>query len=139
MFGKIMIPVDLQHVEKIELSLKIAAELAERYDAVLYYVGVAGRVPSRAARSPEQFERELRAFAEAQGEKFGIRTDSKTMHSTDVPVELIDRLLEAQEEIGADLIVMASHVPGVPDRLHLIPSNSAKVVRRANCSVFVVR
>lgn len=139
MFDKIMIPVDLQHIEKLERSLEIAATLAKQWDATVYYVTVAGRVPNRAAKSPEEHARNLEKFAAAQGEKYGILTSSLTKDSTDVAIELDKKLLEASEEIDADLIVTASHIPGVPDKLHLITSNSAELARKAKCSVFVLR
>lgn len=139
MFKKIMIPVDLQHIEKLEKSLEIAAKLAKQWDATVHYVTVAGRVPNRAAKTPEELARNLEDFARDQGEKFGIQTDSKTMDSTDVVVELDDKLLEAEKEIGADLIIMASHIPGVPDKLHLISSNAGDIAKKADTSVFIVR
>ncbi len=139
MFDKIMIPVDLQHVEKLERSLEIAATLAKEWNATVYYVTVAGRVPNRAAKSPEEHAKHLETFAAEQGEKFGISTASLTKDSTDVTIELEKKLLEAAEEIGADLIVTASHVPGISDKLHLIPSHSGELASKARCSVFVLR
>jgi nucleotide-binding universal stress UspA family protein len=46
-------------------------------------------------------------------------------------------ILEVAERIGADLIVLASHRPGMKD--HLIAANAARVARRAACSVLIVR
>ncbi|QOC21751.1 universal stress protein [Wenzhouxiangella sp. AB-CW3] len=139
MFEKIMVPVDLQHVDKLERSLEIAATLAKKWHATLHFVTVAGRVPNRAAKTPEEHARNLAKFAEEQGEKHGVPTASLTKDSTDVTVELEKKLLEAADDIGADLIVTASHVPGVADKLHLIPSHSGELASKAKCSVFVLR
>ncbi|MDT8450444.1 MAG: universal stress protein [Wenzhouxiangellaceae bacterium] len=139
MYSKIMVPVDLQHIEKIDKSLQCAAELAGIWDSVVCYVAVTGRVPNRVAPSPEKFEVEMNMFAHEQRDRFGIETEYKVVSSVDVPVELDDKILGAIDEIGADLVVMASHVPGVPDRLHLMSSNAAHIVRHADVSVFVVR
>ena len=139
MYSKIMVPVDLGHVEKIEKSLSTAAYLARSYDAPVCYVAVTGRVPNRVAPTPEKFEVELNMFAREQADRFEIETSCKVKPSVDVPVELDDKLLEAIEETGADLVVMASHVPDVPDRLHLMSSNAAYIVKHAEVSVFVVR
>ena len=139
MFDKIMIPVDLQHIEKLGRSLEIAATLAKEWDATVHYVTVAGRVPNRAAKTPEEHARQLEKFAAEQGEKHGIRTSSLTKDSTDVTIELEKKLLEAADDIGADLIVTASHVPGISDKLHLIPSRSGELAGKAKCSVFVLR
>jgi len=139
MYKKIMVPVDLQHVEKIDKSLSTAADLAQAWDATVCYVAVAGRVPNRVAPSPEKFEVEMNMFAREQGERFGIETEYRVVSSVDVPVELDDKLLGAIDEVGADLVVMASHVPDVPDKLHLMSSNAAWIVRHSEVSVFVVR
>ncbi len=139
MFDKIMIPVDLQHIEKLERSLDIVATLARQWDATVYYVTVAGRVPNRAAKSPEEHAKHLEQFAAEQGEKHGISTASLIKDSTDVTIELEKKLLEAADEIDADLIVTASHVPGISDKLHLIPSHSGELASKAKCSVFVLR
>ena len=139
MYQKIMVPVDLKYIEKLEKTLDLAADLAKLHGATVHYVTVAGRVPNRAARSPEELESNLEAFAREQGESRGISTSSKTMHSTDVTIELDDKLVQAQKDIGADLVVMASHIPGVSDRLHLISSNASDLARKIDCSIFIVR
>lgn len=139
MYKKIMVPVDLEHIEKIEKALDGAAELAKSYDLPVCYVAVMGRVPNRVAPSPEKFEAELNMFAREQGDKHGITTECKAVPSVDVPVELDDKLLEAIDDVGADLVVMASHIPGVADKLHLISSNAAYMVKHSEVSIFVVR
>jgi len=55
----------------------------------------------------------------------------------DPATEIDDALLEAAEEIGADLIVMQSHVPGLME--YVWPSNGGKVAEHAKCSVLLVR
>jgi len=139
MYSRIMVPVDLQHVDKIEKSLETAAELARHWGATLCYVAVAGNVPNRVARSPEEFEVELNMFAREHGDRYGVEVEAHVVPSVDVVVELDDKLIETSERIGADLVVMASHVPDVPDRLHLMSSNAAGIVKRSSISVFVVR
>jgi len=139
MYNKIMVPVDLEHVDKIEKALDGAAELATSYDVPVCYVAVMGRVPNRVASSPEKFEAELNMFMREQADKYGIKTECKAIPSADVTVELDDKLLEAIDEVGADLVVMASHVPGIADKLHLISSNAAYMVKHSEVSIFVVR
>ena len=46
-------------------------------------------------------------------------------------------ILDTAEEIGADLIIVASHQPGLQD--YFLGSTAAKVVRHARCSVLVMR
>jgi len=139
MYNKIMVPVDLEHVDKLEKALQSASELAKSYGAPVCYVAVTGGVPNRVAPSPEKFEVELNMFAREQADKYDIETECKAVHSVDVAVELDDKLLEAIDAVGADLVVMASHIPGVADKLHLISSNAAYMVKHSDVSIFVVR
>lgn len=46
-------------------------------------------------------------------------------------------ILKDAEAVNADLIILASHKPGLKD--YFIGSNTSKVVSHANCSVPVVR
>jgi len=46
-------------------------------------------------------------------------------------------ILAVAKERGADLIIIASHRPGLQD--YFLGSTASKVVRHANCSVLVVR
>lgn len=139
MYRRILVPVDLQHVDRLTKALALAADLTRRYGAELWYVAVTGKAPNRIAKSPEQFAVELERFAAEKSRELGLHVAAKTISSVDVTVELDDLVLAAAADVGADLIVMASHAPGVPDRLHLIGSNAAHIVRHASISVFVVR
>lgn len=139
MYTRIMVPVELGHAERLKRTLKVAGDLAKAYSAHVVYVAVYGKQPSAVARTPEKFAAELDMFAREQGEHFGIETSSMPVVSNDPAAELDDRLIEAVEECEADLVVMASHEPGVADMLHLIGSHAAKLVRRLGVSVFVVR
>ena len=47
------------------------------------------------------------------------------------------QILEAAEEIGADMIVIRSHDPGMSN--YFLGSVAGRVVRHAHCSVLVVR
>ncbi len=47
------------------------------------------------------------------------------------------QILESAEDNGADLIMIASHKPGLGD--YFIGSTASRVVRHANCSVLVSR
>ena len=48
-----------------------------------------------------------------------------------------EQILKTAERSGADLIVVGSHDPELSD--YLLGPNSARVVRHARCSVYVVR
>ena len=48
-----------------------------------------------------------------------------------------NQILQAAEDNGADLIMIASHRPGLSD--YFIGSTAARVVRHAQCSVLISR
>ncbi len=139
MYHKILVPVDLAHTDKISKALNTAIDIAKHYNATLCYVTVTNTAPSAAAHTPEELAEKLDRFALEQGKSHGIATDSKVLSTADTAVELDDRLLEAIKDTGADLVVMESHSPGIGDRLHLLHSNGANIVKHSNVSVFVVR
>jgi nucleotide-binding universal stress UspA family protein len=111
-FKHIMVPVDLDHAERQEGALKVAADLAAHYDARVTYVGVTSPQPGHVAHNPEEFAEVLARFAAAEGETRGVsQTGSHPVLSHDPAVDLDRKLVEASEALGADLIVMGSHIP----------------------------
>lgn len=139
MYTKILMPVDLAHTDKMPKALNTAINIARQYQARLCYVTVTNTTPSAAAHNPEELADKLAAFASEQGQAHGIDTESRVIQSADTAVELEKKLLEVIEEYGADLVVMASHTPGIGDKLHILHSNAANIVRHSDVSVFVVR
>jgi nucleotide-binding universal stress UspA family protein len=137
-FRKIMVPIDLTHVEQLEKALAAAADLSNHYAAPVCFVGVSAATPGPIAHNPHEFERKLELFAEAQAAERGIVEASARSYVTHDPaVDLGRTLLLAVEETGADLVVMQSHVPGFPE--HLFASNAGQVAAHSNVSVFVLR
>ena len=137
MYSRIMVPVDLAHADKLDKALDIAARLAKAEGATLIYTGVGTTAPSTVAHNPEEYARKLETFAKEQGDARGLAAESHSMRAHDVSVELADLLIRASEDVQADLVVMASHVPGVAD--HVFHSNAGHVAAHAPVSVFVVR
>ena len=139
MFSKMMVPVDLEQIEALAKALQVAAKLAQCYDIEVVYVGISGIAASSAAKTPEEHAKDLDLFARQQAQQHGIRARSEALAVVDVAADKDTELLKAAENFQADLVVMASHVPGIADRLHLIGSNAAWLVRHTEISVFVVR
>tara|TARA_R110000751_G_scaffold4231_31_gene20777 strand:+ start:705 stop:1103 length:399 start_codon:yes stop_codon:yes gene_type:complete len=132
-----MTPVDLAHLERLRKSLDVAAGLARQNDAPVTYVAVTSPEPGSVAHNPEEFAAKLKAFAQSEAQSHGIATDSKALVSHDPGVDLDKTLLKAVDEIGADLVVMQSHVPNLAD--YLWPSNGGAIAAHSKASVFVVR
>ena len=137
MFNNIMIPVDLAHAGKLEKALQAGADLAKAYGAHVTYVGVTAATPGSVAHNPEEYAAKLADFASAQAAQHGVETASKAIVSHDPTTDLDDALLSAVDDVGADLVVMASHIPGLAD--YIWPSNGGKLAGHASASVFVVR
>ena len=137
MFTKIMVPVDLAHTEHLRKALRIAADLANSYGAEAHLVGVTMSSPSSVAPSPEVFSKKLEAYAAERSKELGVRFQAHTEISHDIAVDLDDVLQRAAENLGADLVVMASHVPGLAE--HVFASNAGYLASHGDISVFVVR
>jgi nucleotide-binding universal stress UspA family protein len=131
-----MVPVDLGHTDKLESALKVAADLAGHYAARVTYVGVTTTQPSSVAHTPQEFAEKLAKFAATQGEVQGIsEVASHSITSHDPSVDLDNKLEEAVHEIGADLVVMGSHMPQAFD----FGSHGGRVATHTDVSVMLVR
>ena len=137
MFKRIMVPVDLTHADKLDKALTCAADLATHYEATLVYVGVTTETPSSVAHTPTEFADKLDALPPSRRLSAALATEGHTMTSHDPTVDLDDTLMQAVGETGADLVVMASHIPNVMD--HIWPSNGGSLAAHAKVSVMVVR
>ncbi|GGC80314.1 universal stress protein [Marinobacter halophilus] len=139
MYKRILVPVDLSQLGNMPKTLNTAIDVAKHYQASLCYVTVTNSTPGAAAHNPEELAEKLAEFAEEQGQVHGIQTDSKVLESVDTAVELDKKLLDAIKDTGSDLVIMASHAPGLGDKLHLLRSNGAEIVKHSDISVFIVR
>lgn len=137
MFSRIMVPVDLAHLPSLHKALQVAGDIAKHYGAAVTYVGVTAATPGKVAHNPAEFEKKLDAFGAEQGKVHGISADTRTIVSHDPATDVDDALLKAVGETGADMVVMASHVPGLAD--YVWPSNGGKMAAHSKASVFVVR
>lgn len=80
----------------------------------------------------------LAAFGKALGDwvnenvPAGVDVHPHVLHGT-----IYDEVLRAADKLEIDVIVLGAHRPALQD--YLLGPNAARVVRHANCSVFVVR
>lgn len=137
MFKTIMVPVDLGHLPRIDRALQAAADLAKHYGAALTYVSITAATPTPLAHNPKEFATKLEAFAAEDGAKRGVTPKAHTMIAHDPTTEMDDVLVKAVDETGADLVVMASHKPGLAD--YFWPSNGGKLATHTGVSVMLVR
>lgn len=137
MFKTIFVPVDLAHAARLERALDVAADLAAHYGAEMVLAAVTAPTPGKLAHNPEEFRGKLDAFAADLASRYGVRARGHMVVSHDPAAELDSALMKAREETGADLVVMASHVPGVAD--YLLPSHGGRMASHSDVSVMVVR
>ena len=137
MFKKIMVPVDLAHLDLIEPSLQVVADQARHYGAEVCYVAVTATTPGPVAHTPEEYQQKLEAFAKKRAEVHGQAVTARVITSPDPVADLDDVLIDAIDEVGADLVIMATHPPRHLDVV--IPSHGGKLATHTTVSVFLVR
>lgn len=137
LFNKILIPIDLNHADKLEKAVSAGAYLAKSENIPIVFTAVASTVPSPLAHTPDEFREKLRTYAASQTDKFGITASTHAVFAHDPAAELEDALLKAIDETGVDLVVMSTHVPNLAD--HFWPSNGGRIASHADVSVFLVR
>ncbi len=137
MYSKIAVPVDLAHTEKLSKALITAADLARHYHASIHLIAVTSSAPSEVAHNPDEFNEKLSQFADRQAATLGVELKTRDAVTPDPAIDLAKVLDEQIHEIGADLIVMASHVPGFRD--YVFASNSGYLGSHTDLSIFVVR
>jgi nucleotide-binding universal stress UspA family protein len=136
MYKTILVPIDMAHVAEGKANIDLATQHAAA-GARIILLNVVEEIPNWAAvelpsglldQSIHASQSELKAIATATGTKMEVEV--RTGHS-------YNTILEVAEEKNADLIIIASHRPGLQD--YFLGSTAAKVVRHAKCSVLVVR
>lgn len=137
MYQKIMVPVDLAHKDALDKPLTVAADLASHYNAQLFYVSVTASAPGPVARTPDEYQQKLDAFAQEHGKAHDQTIETRLYVTHDPAVDLEDTLVKAIQETGSDLVVMGTHAPSWMDAL--VPSHSSKVAKHTKASVFLVR
>ncbi len=136
---KVLLPIDLAHGEKAEALVKEAVKYAQGKDVSFTLLHVATAMPGYLTASlPEGFaEKALESTRERLDEfarKHAVSLKARTLVRTGPPQH---EIVAVAKEMGADLIIIASHKPGAAD--YLLGSTAAAVVRHAPCSVLVHR
>jgi len=137
MFKTILVPVDLEHADKLAKALDIATGLALQHGAALHVVGVASPLPGAGAHTPGEYAEKLAAFAARTGAPHGLEVTPHALTVSDPAVEANAAILDQAEALGADLLVMATRVPGFAERL--FSSHGNYIASHASMSVFLVR
>lgn len=141
MYKDILFPIDLNHEESWKRALPTAIEYCKAFGSKLHVVTVLPDfgLPIVANYFPADFEERTREAANKRLHEFVSQhvPDTITVQHIITGGVPYKEILRVAEEIQADLIVMASHHPGLKD--YLLGPNSERVVRHFNHSVLVVR
>ena len=138
MYSRILVPVDLENADQLGKALDLAGAIAKENDAEVVYVDVVDAVPTTSTRTEGQrIANRLRAFAAEQAAHHGIKTKDHVALRGDLHLNVGADIIKAATEAKCDLIVMASHVPGLKE--HILASNAGYVASHAPMSVYVVR
>jgi len=136
MYKSILVPVDIAEPEMAEPA--IAAARASGGAVRLVYVR--SLVPVTYMEFvPAGFDAEQQEDAEAKLAAIAAKIDlPKAQVSAKVLIGSVHgEVLAEADASGADLVVIGSHEPGI--LAYVIGSNASSIVRRAKCSVLVVR
>ena len=141
MFTRILCPVDLEEESSWQKAMPVVLKLRETFGSELHVLTITPEWPKGMYRLSLPADAEQR-FAAAAAE--GLDAFFREHVPQDVPVtkhvrvgRVYRMVLETAADIGADLIVMASHRPEMGD--YLIGANASRVVRHAEVSVLVIR
>ena len=134
MYETILVPIDLSHPELGRKTLGIARQVGGNQSRIIALYVAADIPPYVAAQLPEGLLQENVAHARAE---LGALADEAGADSEVLSGHPPLKILEYATEIGADLIIIASHRPGLQD--YFLGSTAARVVRHAECAVLVDR
>ena len=135
MYHNILVPISFDPDRDVSAPLKLARLLATP-EAKIALLHVVEQIPSYAitympadymAEARAALESELSALADTLPNAKGLVIEGHSGRS----------ILDWAEQNNPDLIIIASHRPGMQDLL--LGSTAAQVVRHAGCAVHVVR
>ena len=140
MFKTILVPVDLWHIEKGSDMIERAKYLADTGNSQAHAAQCCSGSPViRDERTSHRICTNARvesATADLQAvvRKHDLPTSTRIVVKSGNPARVI---LDHAEEGKFDLIMVASHQPGLRD--YLLGSVAGKIVRHARCPVLVLR
>ena len=137
MYARIIVAVDLEHLDQARALLGRAILLLDA-GGEIRLVHVLEDVPGYlAAELPADIGQRRRAEAAVE-----LRAMIDPAQETRIVHDVRNgaasgQIIQAAEDSGADLIMIASHKPGFRD--YFIGSTAARVIRHAGCSVLIER
>lgn len=141
MYKDILLAVDINDPEDQMKAVSTAADYARVFGSTLHVMTVVPDYglsivssyfpPDHEEKAMERARENLHEFCNEHIPE-GVTLQHIVGHG-----RVYQEVLRYAEKVGADLIVMASHKPGLED--YLVGPNAERVMRHATCSVLVVR
>ena len=125
---------------RVDDLLRVGADIANPHRSQVHLLNVAPAAPAVVSRLlPENYEKmasgeienDLAALAATVDLAEGAAASSVRFG------DIYQEILAHADNIGADLIVVASHKPDIGD--YLLATTASRIVRHASCSALVVR
>ena len=135
MYKNILVPISFDEDRDVSGPTKIAKLLATP-DATITFLHVIERIPGYVVSyMPENYLLEARIAI--QGRLDDIASETPNAQGVVIEGHSGRSILDWAESHSADLVIVASHHPGMKDLL--LGSTASQVVRHADCAVHVVR
>lgn len=140
MYKSILVPVDLAEADLAAPAIAAAESFAMASEGTIRLIYVRSLVPITYMEFvPADFDAGQQNEAEAQLAEIAakVKLPSERVSAKVLVGSVHGEVLAEADASGADLIVIGSHEPGM--LAYVIGSNASTIVRRAKCSVLVVR
>ena len=136
MYKKILVPVDINQLDKANAMLETARKLGGD-DAKIILAYVVEAIPTYIA---VQIQSDYVNSAKKEAHDALSQLAQNSGGATEIEIRsghAAQGILAIAKEKSADTIILASHRPGIED--YFLGSTAARVVRHANCTVVVIR
>jgi nucleotide-binding universal stress UspA family protein len=140
MYKSILVPVDLAEAELAGPAIAAAEGFAAQSEGTVRLVYVRSLVPITYMEFvPADFDAGQQSESEAKLAEIAAKVNlpAERVSAKVLVGSVHGEVLAEADASGADLIVIGSHEPGI--LAYVIGSNASTIVRRAKCSVLVVR
>ncbi len=140
MFKNILVAVDLDHDTLVDDLLRAASDIANTHRSRVHLLNVVAAAPAVVSQFlPENYEKMASGKIEKDLAALAAKVDlAEGAAASSVRFgEIYQEILAHAEQIGADLIIVASHKPDIGD--FLLGTTASRIVRHASCSALVIR
>lgn len=130
---RILVPVDLGHIENSEYAIEAAVWLARQAGAALMILTVANPLGIAFSDMPEDRKPDFEAFVAKMSDRHGFEISPLFRSHESVKYAIRQTI----EDEGIDFVVMATHDPRLTD--HLFGSRSSQTALHNDCSILILR